>query len=115
MNEKTETAPNGAPCGGECDCIHPEGPLLSGWNVSIVEDRIVILCPKCWAFWREEEGGYPTRTFYDSDDSEEALMSYIHDAILHEATDDEGGPITKSVLDVTGIVMDALESREATA
>lgn len=113
MSNKDE--PMGVPCGGECDCSHPEGQLASRWSVSIQEDRIVVLCPKCSEFWRDEEGGFPTVTFWDSDDSEEALMSYIHDAILHEATDDEGGPITKDVLEVTEIVWKALESREVTA
>lgn len=102
----------GVGCDGECDCWHPEGQLNPGWTATIQEDRIVILCPKCEEFWREEEGGFLTRAFYDSDDSEEALMSYIHDAILREASDNEGGPITKNVLEVVQIVWEALESRE---
>ena len=45
----------GVPCDGECGCWHPEGPLTEGWTVTVQEDRVVVLCPKCEEVWSQEE------------------------------------------------------------
>lgn len=38
----------------ECLSWWPEGPMPSGWNVVVVEDRLHASCPECAAFWANE-------------------------------------------------------------
>jgi len=58
--------------------------------------------------------GPATITLYeDSDDGEESLYSYIHDAILYHATGNDGA-VTRDASELTQIVMDTIMSREAT-